>query len=310
MGVLHGRDLLSTKYITAIIIDSLSGAHFVPIKHEIGNYFFANINNNLYCFDTRGEQFTYRQTLVKSFRFYIYFTDCFKPVSQWHKNLEMVLLQNNLPKMDRMMHKFFALLSRNEEKEFKTHEIPALLNKLEERKQEPQYQQLYMNMINFIKDLGIKEVVTPIRRVTESVTGDFIIPDPQFMATIRNAFEMLDREDKIINNVPIGAKTAWLKWLALLLIIALTATLGYMGYAFGWFDAFTGFIPDLSGGGGGGLGVPGFGGMTVQDQEFMNRYPTTASARAALDAGKITVDEIPPSIRQNVLDLKPPKASP
>ena len=96
MGVFHGRDLLSGKYPTAIIIDSVNTAHFVPIKHPVGDYHFEMINNELYAFDTKGDSYKWRQSLAKAFEFQIYFTDCFKPVSSKIKELELILERNNL----------------------------------------------------------------------------------------------------------------------------------------------------------------------------------------------------------------------
>lgn len=309
MGVLHGRDLLSTKYLTAIILDAVSGAHFVPIKHEIGPYFFAKIKDDLYAFDTRGEQWTYRETLVKSFRFIIYFTDCFKPVSQYHKELEVLLKKEYLPLMDRMMLRFLTILGRAESKQkFVAHKIPEVLNRLEQKKEGPKYAELYKNMITFVKDLEIDEISTPVRRITESVTNDFIIPDAKFMASIRSAFETLDREDKIINNVPIGAKTAWAKWIALLSMIGFVTLLAWVGYDQGWFSFIENMIPDL-----GGVSIP-FGGVggpgTPTDAAFRAAYPTPEAAKAALDAGKISLSDIPPSMRDLVQNTPTPQAEP
>ena len=310
MGVLHGRDLLSPNYLTAIIIDSLNFAHFVPIKHEVGPYFFAAIDDDLYAFDTRGLQATHRKTLVKSFRFQIFFTDCFKPVNEHWKGLEQILLQNNLPRMDRMMLKFFHILSRAEKKDFKPHQIPKILDKLEKEKEDPKYKGLYKNMITYVKELELDEIVTPLRRVTEQVTGDFVIPDAKFMASIRTAFEILDKEDKIVNNVPLGPKNAWLKWIAIFSIIGLVTALGFMAYSFGWFDGLTDMFSGVGGGIGGG-GVNPFGGFgSAQEQQFMNRFPTSEAAKAALDAGKISVSDIPPSLREHIVGLQGPKLSP
>ncbi len=118
MGVFHGRDLLSGKYPTAIIIDSVNTAHFVPIKHPVGDYHFEMINNELYAFDTKGDSYKWRQSLAKAFEFQIYFTDCFKPVSSKIKELELILEKNNLPKMSLMLHKVLSRFSKKEKRKF------------------------------------------------------------------------------------------------------------------------------------------------------------------------------------------------
>ena len=69
MGVLHGRDLLSSKWITAIISDSSHRVHFVPIKHVIGDYFITDIDGDVYAFKIDGRRILqYRESMVKTFR--------------------------------------------------------------------------------------------------------------------------------------------------------------------------------------------------------------------------------------------------
>ena len=83
-------------------------------------------------------------------------------------------------------------------------------------------------MITFIKDLGIDEIVTPVKRVTEYLDSSFLVPDPKFMGSIRSAFETMDREDKIVNNVEITGKKGWVKVLALMMGIGLIGAIIYI----------------------------------------------------------------------------------
>jgi len=63
MGVLTGKDIYSSKWITADITDSAHKVHFVPIKYVLGDYFLADINNRIYLFRIDGARiFTWEKT--------------------------------------------------------------------------------------------------------------------------------------------------------------------------------------------------------------------------------------------------------
>ena len=51
MGIFHGRDLYSAKWLTAEIDDHGSRRWIIPIKHTIGKYFLAKIDKLYYCFE-------------------------------------------------------------------------------------------------------------------------------------------------------------------------------------------------------------------------------------------------------------------
>ena len=50
MGITHHRDALTSRYVTALIMDHNRRAWLVPIKHAVGHYFLADLNHNLYAF--------------------------------------------------------------------------------------------------------------------------------------------------------------------------------------------------------------------------------------------------------------------
>ena len=106
--------------------------------------------------------------------------------------------------------------------------------------------------------------------------------------------------------MPTGAKTAWFKWIAVFLIIGIGALLVYIAYTNHWFDFITNMIPKE-----GGSGFNPFGGFgNPQEQAFMQKYPTTAAARAALDAGTLNPRDIPPGLKDTILAASGPTASP
>ena len=69
MGVLSGRDILTSKYITAEITDSEDRIHYVAIKHTIGDFFVADLDGKFFAFTLQNARIlTHRVTMTKSFR--------------------------------------------------------------------------------------------------------------------------------------------------------------------------------------------------------------------------------------------------
>ena len=298
MGITNGRDLLSAKYPTAIIIDSVNTAHFVPIKNPVGDYFFVNINGELYAFDTKGETNKWRKKLAKTFEFKIYYTDCFVPLGSKVKEMEMILEKNELPRMSLMLHRVLSRISKHEKRKFEAIKMATILEDLDKRKSEtPQRLEEYLNMITFIQDLSIDEIVTPVKRVTEYLDASFLAPDPKFMGSIRSAFETMDREDKIVNNVEISDKKGVMKLVIIMLVVVLFAGILYYGYSEGMFDDLTNLIPSFDAGGLGGLSDLG-GGSATPEQTAFAKFPTPEAARAALDRGEVILDDFPEDIRK------------
>ncbi len=299
MGVTNGKDLLSSKYPTAMIIDSVNTVHFVPIKYPVGDYFFVMINNELYAFDTKGETCKWRQKLAKTFEIKIYYTDCFVPLNSKIKELEMILEKNNLPRYSLMLHRFLSLISKKEKRDFNSLKVDLLLEDLVKRKAEsPEHLEAYQNMITFINDLSIDEICTPVKRVTEYLDSSFLAPDPKFMGSIRSAFETMDREDKIVNNVEIGSKKGILKVMIVVMMVGLMGAVAYMGYEQGWFDVITNMIPSFDN--------PGALSLTPQPDPnaILNKYPTPEEAKAAIDSGQAKLEDFPPNIRDIIKNIK------
>ena len=66
MGVLSGRDILTSKFITAEITDSEDRIHYVAIKHTIGDYFVADLDGKFFAFTLKNARIlTHRVTMTK-----------------------------------------------------------------------------------------------------------------------------------------------------------------------------------------------------------------------------------------------------
>ena len=305
MGVLHGRDLLSSRHTTAIIWDASNRLYFVPIKYLLGDYFPVVINNLLYVFKIEGSRIlTYRETLSKAFRVLIYTTSHFLPISAEQKELELVLHENNLPRVEGNLYSIMKILGKKEKDPFQPHNIKELLEEVAQK--EDEYSVETRNLITFLDHLKVDRIVTPVRRLSDFLDGELLETDPKFYGTVTALQERTDKGNKMITNAPMGPKIAWMKWIAVMALVGLVLAVVYMAYDNGWFDPILNAGKSLEGFQG--INFGGTPGST--DAEFAQKYPTPEAAKAALDRGELHESQIPPAMRELVKNVKTPEAIP
>jgi hypothetical protein len=296
MGVLHGRDMLSSKWITAIISDASHRVHFVPIKHTIGDYFITDIDGDVYAFKIDGRRILqYRESMVKTFRILQYDISHHLPLSSETKELEIILELNKLPKVDGMLANIFKILGSKERGDFVSHKLVELIDRIQGyEKVEAQnalnikYSKDALNMINYLDHLDITEIVTPLRKVSEFIQEDLIATDPKFMGTVVSSYQRTDMEHKKVTNTPLASKQAWLKFMVIFMGIGMVLAIGFVIYDGGYIDQMMG-----------GMSVPTLG--QIDDSVIMNKYPTGESLRVAVDSGEVNYDKLS-SVAQSVVD--------
>ena len=302
MGVLHGRDLFSTKWITAIITDASSRMHIVPIKHTLGDYFITDIDESTYVFKIDGSRTVqYRQTLTKSFSVLQYTTQHYLPYSGSVKELEMVLQKNSLPKADSMLAKIFRVLAAKEKKQFIPHNLRDLAATIQDFERgsktnapaqvHEQYSKEAMNMLRYLERLSNDEIITPIKHISELIQDDLIATDPKFLGSVVSSYQRTDLEHKKVTNTPITAKQGWMKFLLIFMGIGLVGFIGFYLYD-------SGMLENL----GMDTMMPSFGGMS--DAELMERYPDGNSLKAAVDSGELDYNSLSPTA-QKIVDETP-----
>lgn len=300
MGVLSGKDLFSSKHITAVIINSSMRSFFVPIKFVIGDYFLTVLDKRLYVFRMNEKIITYRHTAVRSFRWYIYTTDHYLPLAPNQlKEMEVIMAKNDLPRMNMMLFNILKYLGRREKAQFEAHKIVSLIEEL--TKHEDQYSEEIRSIMTYLDHLNIEQVVTPVRKLSEFVEDNMITPDPKFFGDVVNFFKNTDIDFKKINNEPVSGKTPWLKWLAIMMGIGLVIAVGYMAVSSGTFD---GMLPDFSQIKPLSLTPPGSG------DSLMSKYPDPVDLRLACDRGEVNCDTLPQNVKDMLKNVKLPTATP
>ncbi|MEO1945112.1 MAG: hypothetical protein ABGY11_12495 [Candidatus Thioglobus sp.] len=296
MGVLHGRDLLSSKWITAIISDASHRVHFVPIKHTIGDYFITDIDGDVYAFKIDGRRILqYREGMVKTFRILQYDITHHLPLSSESKELEIILELNNLPKVDGMLANIFKILGSKERGNFVSHKLSELIDRINgyektEARNEliERYSKEALNMINYLDHLDVKEIVTPLRKISEFLQEDLIATDPKFMGTVVASYQRTDMEHKKVTNTPISTKQAWIKFLAIFMGIGMVLAIGFIIYDGGHLDSMLG-----------GMSMPTIG--ALDDATIMSKYPDSESLRVAVDSGEVDYNKLS-STAQGIVD--------
>jgi hypothetical protein len=304
MGVRSGRDLLSSKYVTAMITDSTDRVIFVPIKYVVGDYFVAKINNETYVFSMAGRKYTYYDFAAHSFQIMYFNTSHYKPISPPEvKELELVTIKNNLPKIDGMLFNIIKILGKREKNPFTEHKIKDLKEYILQKantKGASEYVEQAQSIVNYLDHLEIDKIVTPLKRIGDFIEGEILQTDPKFLGSIADAILDVDLENRKINNIPIKSKTAWIKIIAILSLIGLIGAVLYIAYEGGAFDSL---VAPLEG-----IGDIDFNlGGGISPDSVMSQYPTAESLRAAVDSGKVDYNSLPQLGKDLYNSVEPPK---
>ena len=211
--------------------------------------------------------------------------------------------------MNVLLFNVLKLLGRREKPEFKNHNLPALIKEIGEK--EDEYGEQIKNITNYLENLKIDEIVTPVRSVSDYIEDDLLATDPQFLGATISSYQRTDVEHKKITNNPIGAKSAWLKWLAIIALIGLIITIIYIAYDQGAFDSLTAPFASFQLG----SGPSPFNAITNPNQptpseSIMSKYPTPEALKAAIDRGEVSYDSLPSDIKKLVDNVKLPTATP
>lgn len=289
-------------------MDESDRAHFVPIKAVVGDFFLAEIERQIYVFTLKGARIlTKRQTATRSFRFVLYETSHVMPMNPYeNKELEIVLEKNQLPKVNLMLFSVLKELGRREKKTKENTLDPPhrLMDLIEEvADDESRYNEQVRNIKEYLSHLKIEEICTPVQRLANFLDEDLIETDASFYGEVVSRFKRTDDEHKIIMNKPVKTSKHLVKWIAVGLMVALVAAAAVLLLGGQNMQA-----PDL------GNLIPGFsmpgqpGVMTLED--FQKVYPTPLDAKKAVDSGSLSINQIPPQLRDIVKNFKPPVVTP
>ena len=281
----------------------------VQVKHTIGEYFFAKIEDKIYAFRLKGKIYNYHHKGMFTIRKMYFTTAHYRPISfENNKELEVFLRANQLPNVDRTLFATLKYLAKREkhtkkkktgEEVFTPHNLIDLVEEVKGK--EDIYSEQVKNLMTYIQHLNVDQIILPCKNITEFLDDQLIATDPKFLGDTILTADDIDKEHKIVTNVPIKGKGPFLKLMVIAALISIIALVGFMAYDQGWFNGLAG--------GFGGL-VPNIGGGPKTVNEYAAKYPTPEALRAAVDRGEVKEADLPPDMKKMLEQYKPPTVTP
>ena len=305
LGILNGRDILTSKYITAEITDSKDRIHYVPIKKSFDEYFIVELDGDLYAFTLKGARIlTHYQTLTRSFRVIQFDTSHYSSLKPETKELELMLKRNALPKMDKTSYKIMSIFGKREKDDFESHNISDLISALSKKSAE--FPTDVRMMQEYLHDLNTDKIVTPVRKITEFIHNDLIATSPSYLGGLLRQYHRANSEIRSMTNSPVKPTTNFMK----IGIIAMMGVLIVAGLYFaseeGMFDGIFKFTDSMStiGDGLSGIPAPGqfqtpnMGGADFSDAALQAKY-TSEELKVAVNNGEVDYNKL----SQNMKDM-------
>src|SRR6185312_14552467 len=293
MAVWNGKDFLSTKYTTAVIMDKNNRAYSVEIKNTIDEYFTVTISKQRYVFRLNGQRkMTWRHLGRKQCQFYLYTIDHYLPMSpQDNAELEMVLRENSLPKVSNQILDLFNYLGKREksnvkneqDKIFQEHDLDKIIELVAQH--EGDYPEASINLKNFFERLDIKKIVTPVKSLSEFLEGDLKTTDAKIFGDLESQVKRTEKEQKAMSNTVKDAKKNWLVIGILGLLIGGGVIFALYAYSTGAFDHI---VPQLPG-----STIGSSSGPPKNLSDFAAKYPTCEKLQTAIDNGDIKIADVP-----------------
>lgn len=291
MGILNRRDVFTSKYVTALILDSSNRAWFVPIKATINDYFICDLDKQLYIFRIEGSRiFTYRHTLSKSFALIVYSTKHYMPLSGEVNELRKILKAHSLPRVGNSLLSMLKVFATREKADMdgnllEPHSITQFVNELANS---PRYkEQAVHNLVAFMQNLAADKIVMPIRSVAEFLDADLMATDPKYLGLIAQTLNTNLEEQRKLANKPVTGKGPMMKIVAIGTILACIGAVGFILLGDG------GNVSVLDGLGG------GLGGQTQAEKvaDLTSQY-SPDELIAAIQSGEVREQDVPNDVLQ------------
>lgn len=302
---LGSKNLLSTKFDNAEIWDTDGEVHFIEIKHKVGNRFFTEIKGQAYCFQLDGSRVgTWRENpkIAKSIRLFHYDTNHITPVSaKNNKELEDLLANNSLPKVNGMLQGIFEQLAHKERKmpktkDFTGHDLIQFIESFTEQEINA-FPENYQNLKTFVENLPSNQIVNPVKKISEFIKDDLLPTDAAFYGNLTAQVKRTEESNRIIMNKPKNAKSKLLLYIMVaVVVICVIAIIGLM------VSSGNVHLPGL----GFPTGTATTGQQCYDDPCLMKQFPTAESMKAAVDAHQLDYSKLSAMSKNFVDSAKKP----
>lgn len=289
-GIFDGKNVYNYKGITAEITDSGNLKWFVPLKYILGDFFVCKINNQTYVFKIMYDRIkTSKRKGAMSFQTLDYNTEHYLPVSGHTKEIELLLKETPFKKINGKIQDIFRIFGRTEKIPL---EIPHDLEELTEllAAKKSKYPNEVEATLKYFESLSVKQIVTPLGRVSQFIEDDLKSTDASVIGSIWDLAVEIDKDHKTVTNVPVNLKKSYLVMILILIIVVAVVGLLWMANEAGKFDNLGSSIP----------GIGGSGSGDYSKESLMKRYPSGASLKAAVDSGQLDYNKLPKDVKAMV----------
>lgn len=314
MGGIKNRDLLSTKYLNAII--NMGNRFFVVhVKQYLGSdLFLAKIERKYYLFKIDPSRIKLNHHFgVQSVSKIDYDLSNYRPIDEKQiADLENILNTNSLSKVDRKLFKLFDILGRREKSDLNAdgtlkhpHNLTELLAEAEKYKGEDE---AVLEIIEYMRHLDIKQIVTPVKKLSEFLYKELKETDPGFADEVFKRALATEQENKKMTNTPITGKSPILKIVVVLMLVGVIVAVIAYGASTGAF----GHLPTIGGGGGSFGGIPGLSGSSAPSgplsasspvSAWASAYPTPQALENGINSHQIACTQLPKEVKDMVNTL-------
>jgi hypothetical protein len=208
-----------------------------------------------------------------------------------------------------MLHNVLRVLARREKHEFKPHSIIDLVSEFADKQGE--YPEEVRNIKNYLLELDVDTIVTPVRKVTDFIQEDLITTSPSFLGELVPRIQRLDNEHRKITNTPIKGTGGIMK-IAVIILLSIVIVVGIV-YANdqGIFDGVMSTIDSLGTVGEGLSGLPsptqGFqtpgAGMDFSDAAIQAQY-TPEELQVAVNNGEVDYNKLSSNMKDMLENIE------
>lgn len=167
--------------------------------------------------------------------------------------------------------------------------------------EQEEYSQEAKNFLTFFKNLGVDEVVSPCKKISEFIYEDLISTMPQFYGLVVKTYEQAKGKYNKVTNEPKTGKTNWMMIGLLIAIIIGGAVFAIWAVSSGAFSHLLPQLPSIGPSLPGATGGGNTGGKLTM-QQIGTAYPTPKLLADAIHSQAISCSQLPDDAKHMVND--------
>ena len=235
MGILHGNNYFRSDKLTIMLVDAFNIGHLFQLKEVLHDkYFTCKLKQDTFLLHIDDSAIITNNTKgTKHWRFAMYFTDHYEPVSNKTGELLAFLELEELQPVSEDAKDVMTLLSKDEpltKKELKRkHNLDDLLQEVEK----PGNEFLKIKVDGFIGNLDKKYISKPIQRISHYLDATLRPVNPGFLYAFMAHCAIMGEKVNKISNQKVSARKSYMI-LGCIMLCAGLVVAGWLYYYVWW----------------------------------------------------------------------------